>query len=57
MLPETHPLIEKVTEPLADNAERCLAAHAFLGERFDAAHPGVADAAARLEAAGRRKVP
>jgi hypothetical protein len=33
MLPETHPLIEKVTEPLADNAERRMAAHAFLGEK------------------------
>ncbi|MFM2197478.1 MAG: hypothetical protein RLZZ505_910 [Verrucomicrobiota bacterium] len=57
MLPETHPLIEKVTEPLADNAERRMAAHAFLGEKFDAAHPGVAEATARIEAAGRRKFP
>lgn len=55
MLPETHPLIEKVTEPLAANAERRMAAHAFLGEKFDAAHPGVAEATARIEAAGRRK--
>jgi len=55
MLPETHPLIEAVTEPLAANAERRMAAHAFLGEKFDAAHPGVADATARLEAAGKRK--
>jgi len=55
MLPETHPLIEKVTEPLADNAERRMAAHAFLGEKFDAAHPGMAKATARIEAAGRRK--
>jgi hypothetical protein len=57
MLPETHPLIEAVTEPLAANAERRLAARAFLGEKFDAAHPGVAEATARLEAAGRRKFP
>ncbi len=55
MLPETHLLIEKVTEPLADNAERRMAAHAFLGEKFDADHPGVAEATARIEAAGRRK--
>lgn len=53
MLP--YPLIEKVTEPLAANAERRMAAHAFLGEKFDAAHPGVAEATARIEAAGRRK--
>lgn len=57
MIPETHPLIESVTEPLAENAERRLAAQAFLAEKFDAAHPGVADATARLEAAGRRKFP
>jgi hypothetical protein len=57
MLPETHPLIEKVTEPLAANAERRMAAHAFLGEKFDAAHPVVEEATARIEAAGRRKFP
>jgi hypothetical protein len=57
MLPETHPLIEAVTEPLAANAERRMAAHAFLVEKFDAAHPGVGEATARLEAAGRRKFP
>ena len=55
MLPETHPLIEVITEPLAANAEQRMAAHAFLGQKFDAAHPGVADATARIEAAGRRK--
>jgi hypothetical protein len=57
MLPETHRLIEAVTEPLADNAERRMAAQAFLGEKFDADHPGVAEATARIEAAGRRKFP
>lgn len=57
MLPETHPLIEKVTEPLAANAERRMASHAFLGEKFDAEHPGVAEATARIEAAGRRRFP
>ena len=56
MLPETHPLIEAVTEPLAANAERRMAAHAFLGESFDAAHPGVADVTARIEVSGRRKL-
>lgn len=55
MIPESHPLIEAVTEPLAENAERQMAARAFLAEKFDSAHPGVAEATARLEAAGRRK--
>jgi hypothetical protein len=55
VLPETHPLIEAVTEPLAANAERRMAARAFLGEKFDAAHPGVDEATARIAAAGKRK--
>jgi hypothetical protein len=55
VIPETHSPFEKVTEPLVANAERRMAAHAFLGQKFDAAHPGVADATARIEAAGRRK--
>lgn len=58
MIPETHPLIESVTEPLAENAERRLAAQAFLAEKFDAGHPAVAEVEARLAAVkpGRRKV-
>jgi len=55
MIPETHPLIDAVTDPLAANAERRMAAQAFLGENFDASHPGVEEATSRLEAAGRRK--
>lgn len=54
---ETHPLIESITGPLADNTERRMAANAFLGENFDAAHPGIAEATARVEAVGRRKFP
>lgn len=57
MIPETHPLIEAVTEPLAKNAEQHMAAHSFLEEKFDAAHPGVAEATVRIEAAGRRRFP
>lgn len=55
MLPETHPLIESITETLADNAERRIYADAFLGKNFNSAHPGVADVTKRLEIASRRK--
>jgi hypothetical protein len=55
VIPETHPLIESITETLADNAERRMDAHGFLVRNFDAAHPGVADMTARLEVASRRK--
>jgi len=48
MLPETHPLIEAVTKPLADNAEQRLAANELLAENFDADHPGLEEALARL---------
>lgn len=55
MLPETHPLIEAATSPLADNAEQRLAANVLLGEAFDPAHPEVADALERLERRNSRK--
>jgi hypothetical protein len=55
MLPETHPLIEAVTEPLTDNAEHRLATHALLGETFNPEHAGIDEAIARLEATGQRK--
>lgn len=55
MLPETHPLIDSITETLADNAERRIYANALLGENFDPAHPGVADVTQRIEIASRRK--
>jgi hypothetical protein len=57
MIPEAHPLIEAITEPFANNAERWMSARAFLGEKFDPAHPSVADATSRLEAASRRRFP
>jgi hypothetical protein len=55
MTERTHPLIEAVTEPLANNAERRMDAQAFLGEGFNAAHPDVAEVTARIEAAGQRR--
>lgn len=57
MLPETHPLIEAVTKPLADNAEQRLAANALLGETFDPDHAGVGAAISRLERIDRMKRP
>ena len=55
MLPESHPLIDSITGPLADNAERRIHANAFLEKNFDPAHPGVAYVARRVEIASRRK--
>ncbi len=57
MLPETHPLIEAATKPLADNAEQRLAANARLGENFNPDHPGVADALERLRKADSKRWP
>lgn len=57
MLPPTNPLIEAVTEPLADNAERRMAAQHLLSGTFDPAHPAIAGTTARIEADGRRKFP
>lgn len=54
---ETHPLIESVTAPLANNTEQHMAANAFLGENFDATHPGITETTARVEAGARRKFP
>ena len=48
MLPETHPLIEAVTKPLANNAEQRLAAVALLEEHFDESHPAIPEALERL---------
>jgi hypothetical protein len=55
MLPEIHPLIEKLIHPIAANTELRMAAHTVLREKFDANHPGVAVFTARLEAVSRRK--
>ncbi len=57
MLPETHPLIEAVTEPLADNAEQRLAANAFLEEKFEPDHPAVSEALERLRKADSKRWP
>ncbi|MFK7851771.1 MAG: hypothetical protein AB8D78_12415 [Akkermansiaceae bacterium] len=50
MLPETHPLIEAATEPLAKNAEQRLAANDMLGRNFDPKHPAVEALGCRLKA-------
>jgi len=57
VLPKSLPIIEAATEPLADNAERRMAAHTLLSETFDPTHPAIAKTTARLEAAGRRRFP
>ncbi len=57
MLPETHPLIEAVTKPLADNAEQRLAANALLGESFDPEDPELSGNLARLERADGKRFP
>ncbi|MES2982213.1 MAG: hypothetical protein V4727_07865 [Verrucomicrobiota bacterium] len=49
MLPETHPLIEAVTAPLAHNHEHRLATHALFEETFDTDHPVIDDALACLK--------
>lgn len=55
VIPKTHPLIEAVTEPLAANAERRMAAQAILAENFEPGHPAVADLEARLAAPAKPK--
>lgn len=55
MLPETHPLIEAATKPLADNAEQRLAANAMLEENFDANDSTIPETLARLEAVRSKK--
>lgn len=57
MLPETHPLIEAVTEPLADNAEQRLAAHSLLEENFNGHDPAITENLNRLERADQKKFP
>ena len=57
MLPKSHPIIEAATEPLADNAERRMAAHTLFSETFDPTHPAIVKTTARLEAARRRRFP
>ncbi len=57
MLPETHPLIDSITKPLADNAEMKLSAVQILEQTFDAEHPSVPQAMQRLEARDKKKFP
>jgi hypothetical protein len=57
MLPESHPLIDAATKPLADNAEQRLAANARLGEAFDPDHAAVAGALERLGKADSKRRP
>lgn len=57
MIPETHPLIEAVTKPLANNAEQRLAANALLGESFVADDSTVEETLARLEQADGKRFP
>lgn len=55
MIPETHPLIESITEPFANDAERRMDARIFLGKTFDPTHGGVPNAISRLQLAGQRR--
>ena len=57
MLPETHPLIESATKPLADNAEQRLAAVALLEETFDEEHPDVPIVKERFKKIDEKKQP
>lgn len=57
MLPETHPLIEAITKPLADNAELKLSAIRILEQTFDPQHPSVPQAMERLEERDKKKFP
>lgn len=57
MLPETHPLIDTITKPLADNAEMKLSAVQILEQTFDPEHPSVPQAIERLEKQDKKKFP
>ncbi len=57
MLPETHPLIDSITQPLADNAEMKLSAVQILEQTFDLTDPSVPQAIERLEAQDKKKFP
>ncbi len=48
MFPEIHPVVKEVTEPLAANAERWMAAQAILSENIEPEHPAMADLETRL---------
>lgn len=55
MIPNNHPLIEAITQPLAGNAEMKLSASQFLEQTFDPDHPSVPQAQERLERQDRRR--
>jgi hypothetical protein len=57
MLPETHPLIDTITKPLADNAELKLYAVQILEQTFDPDHPSVPQAMVRLEVRDKKNLP
>jgi len=57
MLPESHPLIDSITKPLADNAELKLSAVRILEQTFDPDHSSVPQAMERLETRDGKKFP
>jgi len=57
MIPETHPLINSITQPFADDVEMKLSACQILEETFEPSHPSVAEMIERLELQDRRKFP
>jgi hypothetical protein len=57
MLPETHPLIDSITKPLADNAELKLSAVRILEQTFDRDHSSVPQAIERLEERDKKTFP
>ncbi len=57
MLPETHPLIDSITQPFADDVEMKLSARQILEDKFDPSHPSVPQMLKRLAAQDKRKFP
>lgn len=57
MIPETHPLIDSITQPFADDVEMKLSACQILEETFEPEHPSVAEMIERLELQDKRKFP
>lgn len=54
---QTHPLIEAITQPLADNAEMSLSAVQILEQTFDPDHPSIPQMLERLEARDKKRFP
>jgi hypothetical protein len=55
MLPETHPLINSITQPFADDVEMKLSVRQILEDKFDPAHPSVPQMIERFEKKDGRK--